>query len=127
MTQPTTAELAERQDRLEKQQKDQWGYIHDTRDRVAAAEAGMERLWSELHTFRTESREDARAVTQEIRDLGYKLGSKAEKDDTTRLHQIEDAMAVRRGAIKLIAWIIGAGVPAAAAVAGGVYYALEVW
>ena len=119
---PTPNELARRQDQLEQQQRDQWGYIHDTRDRVAAAEAGMERLWSELHTFRTESREDARTLTTEIRGLGEKLGAKADHSDLGRMDKIADSVNVGRGGLKLAAWIIGAGLPAAAALIAGVYY-----
>mgnify|MGYP006442981405 CR=1 FL=1 len=134
---PTPAELARRQDQLEKQQRDQWGRINDNRDRVAAAEAGMERLWSELHTFRTEvkqgaeanrkeAHEDTQMLAREIRELGEKIGKKADQVDVSRIDKLADSVNVRRGGLRLAAWIIGAGIPAAAAVVAGVYYLGEI-
>ena len=123
---PTVQELAARTSRLEQTQRDQWGEINATRDRVAAAEAGMNRLWSELHSFRTESREDSRQVTQAITDLGKQLGTKADHVDQGRIHRIENRLAMRHGALRLIAWIVGVGVPAIAALAGAVYYVTEI-
>jgi len=123
---PNVRDLEARQDRLEQTQRDQWGEINATRDRVVAAEAGMERLWSELHSFRTESREDTRQVTQAITDLGKNLGAKADHIDQGRIHKIEDRLAMRHGPLRLIAWIVGVGVPAGAALVGAVYYISEI-
>ena len=137
---PTTRELARTQEEIKRNQeeikqdqRDQWGYIHDTRDRVAASEAGIERLWAELHTFRTESREDAEAsrkdtreMTKEIRDLGEKLGAKANQTDLSRIDQIADSVNVGRGGLRIVAWIIGVGLTAGAALIAGVYYLGEI-
>lgn len=137
---PTTRELARTQEEIKrnqedikKDQRDQWGYIHDTRNRVAASEAGIERLWNELHTFRTESREDAEAsrketreMTQEIHELGQSLGAKANHADLSRIDRVADSVNVGRGGLRLAAWIIGAGLPAGVALIAGVYYLGEI-
>lgn len=123
---PTVAELADRQNRIEREQRDQWDHIHAMRDRVAATEQGMERLWGELHAFRTESREDAREVTQAISKLGERMANKADTDSDGWRRRVDEALALRKGGRHLARWILGLGIPALAGVAATIYYGYQV-
>jgi septal ring factor EnvC (AmiA/AmiB activator) len=123
---PTVAEIAHRQERMEREQRDQWQQIHATRDRVAAAEAGMERLWGELHAFRTESREDARQVTEAIGNLGQSLSNKADAETDNWRRRVDEALMTREGSRRLARWLLGLGIPAIAAIATTAYYLGEI-
>ncbi|WP_070988479.1 hypothetical protein [Halofilum ochraceum] len=123
---PSVAELANRQERVEREQRDVWDHIHAMRDRVAANEQGMERLWSELHAFRTESREDAKEVTSAIGNLGERLASKADTDSDSWRRKVDEALSARRGGLSLARWIVGLGIPALGVLATIIYYAEQV-
>ena len=121
-TGPTIDEVVREQNRLAREQKDQWKVMHETRERVAAAESGMESLHRELHAFRTESREDARELTKEIRGLNATFrGPRVVVDDAPRsdsappgLAEVQRTLARHQGGLKIAGWIAVALIPAIA-------------
>lgn len=119
-TEPSIDEIVREQTRIANEQKDQWKVMHETRERVAAAESGMESLNRELHAFRTESREDARELTKEIRGLnamfrGPRSAGGREADNSSAppsLAEIQRTVARHQGGLKIAGWITVALIPA---------------
>jgi len=122
---PTMTDISQRQERLEDRVDQTEREVATTRERVSATEQAVDRLWSEVHLFRQESREDARNVTNAINGLTARVGTHEEASPGgTRIRQVEDKVNVSRGAIGLAIWVVGVGVPAGAATA---YYLMGVF
>ena len=117
---PTLQELMREQSRMAREQKDQWKVMHETRERVAATESGMQGLQRELHAFRTESREDSRELSGAIRELSSKFGVSAANGNgngngsnasARALTEVQKTLAHYQGGVKIAGWAIAVLIP----------------